>query len=68
MLFQQFLPAARQISSDFIFQLDSAAAHRALEAINFPPITLPNVELFQQEGQHPLTGQHAANFRLLANQ
>jgi len=22
----------------------------------------------QQEGQHPLTGQHAANFRLLANQ
>jgi len=21
-----------------------------------------------QEGQHPLTGQHAANFRLLANQ
>jgi len=23
---------------------------------------------FQQEGQHPLTGQRAANFRLLANQ
>jgi len=23
---------------------------------------------FQQEGQHPLTGQTAANFRLLANQ
>jgi len=22
----------------------------------------------RQEGQHPLTGQHAANFRLLANQ
>jgi len=22
----------------------------------------------EQEGQHPLTGQHAANFRLLANQ
>jgi len=22
----------------------------------------------KQEGQHPLTGQHAANFRLLANQ
>jgi len=22
----------------------------------------------QQEGQHPLTGQRAANFRLLANQ
>jgi len=21
-----------------------------------------------QEGQHPLTGQHAANFKLLANQ
>jgi len=24
--------------------------------------------LCQQEGQHPLTGQRAANFRLLANQ
>jgi len=24
--------------------------------------------LVQQEGQHPLTGQRAANFRLLANQ
>jgi len=23
---------------------------------------------FEQEGQHPLTGQRAANFRLLANQ
>jgi len=24
--------------------------------------------LLEQEGQHPLTGQRAANFRLLANQ
>jgi len=24
--------------------------------------------LIEQEGQHPLTGQRAANFRLLANQ
>jgi len=24
--------------------------------------------IFKQEGQHPLTGQRAANFRLLANQ
>jgi len=23
---------------------------------------------FEQEGQHPMTGQRAANFRLLANQ
>jgi len=23
---------------------------------------------FEQEGQHPLTGRRAANFRLLANQ
>jgi len=23
---------------------------------------------FEQEGQHPLTGQHTTNFRLLANQ
>jgi len=27
-----------------------------------------NISLMQQEGQHPLTGQRAANFRLLANQ
>jgi len=26
------------------------------------------VKEFRQEGQHPLTGQRAANFRLLANQ
>jgi len=25
-------------------------------------------QLEKQEGQHPLTGQRAANFRLLANQ
>jgi len=25
-------------------------------------------QLSEQEGQHPLTGQRAANFRLLANQ
>jgi len=48
---RQFLPTihARQISSEFfIFQQDSAPVHMALEAINFSPITLPNVELFQQ--------------------
>jgi len=26
------------------------------------------VNKFEQEGQHPLTGERAANFRLLANQ
>jgi len=25
-------------------------------------------QLYELEGQHPLTGQRAANFRLLANQ
>jgi len=34
MLIQYFLPAIRQISSEFVFQQDSAPAHRALEAIN----------------------------------
>ena len=29
---------------------------------------LTNANRFSQEGQHPLTGQRAANFRLLANQ
>jgi len=30
----------------------------------------PNIvrQVLKQEGQHPLTGQRAANFRLLANQ
>ena len=36
MFLQQFLSAIRQISSEFIFQQDSAPAHRALEAINSP--------------------------------
>jgi len=31
-------------------------------------VTLVCCQLCQQEGQHPLTGQRAANFRLLANQ
>jgi len=31
-------------------------------------IKLTELLKFQQEGQHPLTGQRAANFRLLANQ
>jgi len=30
--------------------------------------TEPNPTEFEQEGQHPLTGQRSANFRLLANQ
>jgi len=47
MLLEQFLPAICQILSEFfIFQQDSALAHRLLEAINFLPISLPNVELF----------------------
>jgi len=43
MFLQQFLSAIRQISSEFIFQQDSAPTHRALESID-SPITLPNVE------------------------
>jgi len=39
MMLQQFLPATRQISSEFIFQQESATAHRALEAINFRAYT-----------------------------
>ena len=36
MLLQQFLPAIRQISSEFfIFQQDDVPAYRTLEAINF---------------------------------
>jgi len=32
MLLQHFLPTTRQISSEFIFQQDSALEHRTLEA------------------------------------
>jgi len=48
MLLQQFI--AHQISREFIFQQDSAPAHRggALEAINFFLIASRNVELFQK--------------------
>jgi len=35
----------------------------------FPIITALAMDIStEQEGQHPLTGQRAANFRLLANQ
>ena len=48
-LLQQFLPVIRRFSNEFfIFQQDIAPAHTALEAINFSPITLPNVELLQK--------------------
>jgi len=33
-----------------------------------PPDSVPTSSLYKQESQHPLTGQRAANFRLLANQ
>jgi len=40
MLLQQFLSSIRQISSEcFIFQQDSAPAHRGLEAINSPIVS-----------------------------
>jgi len=31
-------------------------------------LVVPQPYEIEQEGQHPLTGQRAANFRLLANQ
>jgi len=46
----------RLISSEFfICQQDSAPPHRALEPINFSPITLPNAELFQKFFQNRLS-------------
>ena len=53
MLLQQFLPAIEF----FIFQQDGAPVHRALEAINFSPITLPNSELFQKFFQNRLSSK-----------
>ena len=50
-------------------------------AVHFLDVSLPNMQRkwslhvkpwfhvkIKQEGQHPLTGQRVANFRLLANQ
>jgi len=49
MLLQQFLPAIRQISSEFfIFQQDNATTHRALQAVNLSSITFSNVEDVQK--------------------
>jgi len=48
MLLQEFLPAICQISSEsFVFQHDSALVHGALQAINFSPMTLPNLSNFK---------------------
>jgi len=52
MLLQQFLIC--EIFGDFVFQQDSVWIHRALEAINFLPITLPTVDQFQKLFQRKL--------------
>jgi len=46
MLLQQFLPAISQISSEYIFQQDSAPSHSALKAIDFLVHKLVNVNRF----------------------
>jgi len=63
MLLQQFLPAIRQISSEFfILQQDTAPAHRTLDGINLWAITLPNVdELFQKFFQSRLCSTFVIN-------
>jgi len=54
---QQFLPTICSISSEFIFQQNSAPAHTALDAINFPPMTLPNLDLFEKFFQDRLNSK-----------
>jgi len=57
-----------------VYFLPASPFTRAKDAIvmmawNYPGIRLPKqCCCVEQEGQHPLTGQCAANFRLLANQ
>jgi len=61
-VFQQFLPAICQILSKFIFQQDSAPVHRAIEAINSSPITLPNVEQFKKLFQNILASKFVTKY------
>jgi len=37
-------------------------------SVTWSPHLMRDIHSIEQEGQHPLTGQRAANFRLLANQ
>jgi len=46
---------------DFVFRLYK-------QCFNYYIVILSVFGVIEQEGQHPLTGQRAANFRLLANQ
>ena len=61
-MFQQFLPAICQILSKFIFQQVSAPEHRAIEAINSSPITLPNVEQFKKFFQNILASKFVTKY------
>jgi len=40
----------------------------SIATVNCVQVTRIILSTYQQEGQHPLTGQRAAKFRLLANQ
>jgi len=49
-----------------IVNIKHATENGRMHEILNPPLYVPMQK--KQEGQHPLTGQRAANFRLLANQ
>jgi len=48
-----------------VYKLNGIQSYFILHFIIYSSLFTATVE---QEGQHPLTGQRAANFRLLANQ
>ena len=59
------LPHPKTFAGENLKFRQTPADPRQSEARNFE--TAQHIDK-QQEGQHPLTGQRAANFRLLANQ
>jgi len=54
------------VPSECLLQISFHRGHHHARIVTFKRFS-PYVLLTQQEGQHPLTGQRVANFRLLAN-
>jgi len=60
-----FIPLLKNLAGETSNFVDLPQTRRQSEARNFQTAQLIDK---QQEGQNPLTGQRAANYRLLANQ
>jgi len=65
-VFNNFFSGVFTSDSGICPSIEERIGGDGLSTVTFTPNIVRQV--LKQEGQHPLTGQRAANFRLLANQ